>query len=85
MAATTCNRGDQRPAGRRTPTAASGTKTPSSSTSWEPVPRMPSARQLSWIVTPGARSGIGDVQHGGALAGIVEIAIVMKRSPPATR
>ena len=58
MAATMCQGCDQRPEGRRTPTAASGTNTPSSVTSFEPVARMPSVRQLSWIFTPGASNGI---------------------------
>src|SRR5438094_7570251 len=53
VVATTCQACDQRPDGRRTPIAASGTKTPSSVTSLEPVARIPSVRQLSWTLTPG--------------------------------
>ena len=60
------------PAGRRTLcVAASGTKTSFSSMSCEPVPRMPSARQVSSTVTPGASSGTGKWMTVGPVLGIV--------------
>ena len=69
VAATMCHTCDQRPDGRRTVIAASGTKTASSVTSWEPVPRMPRVRQLSCRVTPGASSGMTNCTTVGPSAG----------------
>ena len=56
-------------------TAASGTNTPSSMTSWEPVPRMPSVRQVSWTLTPGAFSGIAKCSTVGPPSGSSKTAI----------
>ena len=70
--ATTCHAGPQRPAGRRTPIAASGTKTPSRTMSCEPVPRMPSVCQVSLISRPRGVEGDREVQHRRAALGIVE-------------
>jgi hypothetical protein len=63
------------------PTAASGTKTPSSTTSLEPVPRMPSARQVSRTVSPGAPNGTAKCSTVGPAAGSSWMAMVMNRSP----
>ncbi len=79
--ATTCHAGTHRPAGRRMPIAASGTKTPSRTTSCEPVPRMPSVRQVSLIARPGASKGIAKCSTVGPPSGSSWMAIVMNRSP----
>ena len=79
--ATVCQAGPQRPAGRRMPIAASGTKTPSSTTSCEPVPRRPSARQVSLTSRPGVSNGSAKCSTVGPASGSSWIAIVMNRSP----
>ena len=57
MLAITCSGGSTTPNGRRARTFSSGTKTSWMSTSWLPVPRMPSVSQLSSTVTPSAFTG----------------------------
>ena len=57
------------PAGRRPAIAASGMNTPSSTTSFEPVPRMPSTCQVGSIRTPSAVSGTAKCSTVGPASG----------------
>ena len=66
MLAITCSGGSTTPKGRRASTRSSGTKTSSMSTSWLPVPRIPSVSQLSCTVTPSARTGTAMLRTTGS-------------------
>ena len=57
------------PFGRRRETATSGTKTPSSMMSWEPVARMAMVRQVSSTRTPSAFMGTGKCSTVGPSEG----------------
>ena len=69
------------PALRFTETAASGTTWPSISTSCEPVPRMPSVRQVSSTFTCGEFIGTPKCSTIGGCPGSSSTAPVIRRSP----
>jgi hydroxymethylglutaryl-CoA reductase len=61
--------------------AASGTNTPSRTTSWEPVPRIPSVRQVSSIRTPAAFKGTAKCRTVGPAFSSARTALVTSNCP----
>ena len=81
MVAMMWNSGCHSPALRLTATAASGTTWPSITTSCEPVPRMPSVRQLSCTFTCGEFIGMPKCSTCGGSPSVSSTAPVIIRSP----
>ena len=75
------NSGCHSPALRFTATAASGTTWPSIITSCEPVPRMPSVRQVSSTFTFGEFIGTPKCSTIGGSPSVSRTALVISRSP----
>ncbi len=80
----TCSGPSTTPYGRRARILSSGTNTSSISTSWLPVPRIPSVSQLSSTVTPSAFTGTAMLSTTLSSPSASSTNIVEKTSPTGT-